>query len=54
MAASVIETGPSEFPEEIKEKAEVTSVRTERADTGEKEVKDGENQGKPKGNRKGL
>ena len=53
MAASVIETGPSEFPEEIKEKAEVTSVRTERADTGEKEVKDGENQGKPKGTGRG-
>ena len=45
MAASVIETGPSEFPEEIKEKAEVTSVRTERADTSEKEVNDGEKSG---------
>lgn len=53
MAASVIETGPSEFPEEIKEKAEVTSVRTERADTGEKEVKDGEKSGETKGEQEG-
>ena len=42
-------TGPSEFPEEIKEKAEITSVRTEREDMGEKEVKDGEKSGETKG-----
>ena len=53
MAASVIETGPSEFPEEIKEKAEITSVRTEREDMGEKEVKDGEKSGETKGEQEG-